>query len=248
MASSRPTATATTSWFMPTNRGAKLRGFPRSGSSGNATARPPSALADYLAPRDTGIADYLGAFAVTAGIGLESLVEQFERDHDDYNAIMSEALADRLAEARRDASQEGPRRVGLRPRGTVDPRRADSGKIPRNPPCRRLSQCPDHTDKDALWRLLDVEKAAGIVLTESYAMYPGASVSGFYFANPQARYFAVDFLTRDQIEKRGPQRHAGQRGQARLAPTWPMIRAEASKRHLPSGELAAPAQSEQFHW
>jgi 5-methyltetrahydrofolate--homocysteine methyltransferase len=158
-------------------------------------------LADYLAPRDTAIADHLGAFAVTAGIGLESLVEQFECDHDDYNAIMSKALADRLAEALAEMLHRRARRewgFGRDENLTVEDLIAEKYRGIR--PASGYPSCPDHTEKSALWRLLDVEEAAGIVLTESYAMYPGASVSGFYFAHPQARYFAVDFITRDQVE------------------------------------------------
>jgi 5-methyltetrahydrofolate--homocysteine methyltransferase len=158
-------------------------------------------LADYLAPKETGLADYLGAFAVTTGIGLESLVEQFERDHDDYNAIMSKALADRMAEALAEMLHKRARDdwgFGREEQLTTDELIEEKYRGIR--PASGYPSCPDHTDKRALWRLLDVEKETGIVLTESYAMYPGASVSGFYFAHPQARYFAVDFITRDQVE------------------------------------------------
>jgi 5-methyltetrahydrofolate--homocysteine methyltransferase len=158
-------------------------------------------LADYVAPRASGIPDYLGAFAVTAGLELESLVEQFEREHDDYNSIMSKALTDRLAEglaemlhkkARQDWGYGGDERL------TIDDLIEEKYQGIR--PASGYPSSPDHTEKRDLWRLLDVEKAAKIVLTESFAMYPGASVSGFYFAHPQARYFAVDFITRDQVE------------------------------------------------
>jgi 5-methyltetrahydrofolate--homocysteine methyltransferase len=158
-------------------------------------------LADYVAPRESGIPDYLGAFAVTAGLELESLVEQFEKDHDDYNSIMSKALADRLAEglaemlhkrARGDWGYGGEE--GLSVNELIDE------KYRGIRPASGYPSSPDHTEKRDLWRLLDVERAAKIVLTESFAMYPGASVSGFYFAHPQARYFAVDFITRDQVE------------------------------------------------
>jgi 5-methyltetrahydrofolate--homocysteine methyltransferase len=157
-------------------------------------------LADYLAPRETGIADYLGAFAVTAGIGVESLVAQFDRAHDDYNAIMSKALADRLAEALAEMLHKRARDdwgFGRGERLTYD--ELIDEKYQGIRPASGYPSCPDHTDKRGLWELLDVEAATGIVLTESCAMYPGASVSGFYFANPQARYFAVDFISRDQV-------------------------------------------------
>jgi len=138
---------------------------------------------------------------VTTGIGLESLVEQFERDHDDYNAIMSKALADRLAEALAEMLHKKAREewgFGREEQLSTDELIEEKYRGIR--PASGYPSCPDHTDKRALWRLLDVEKATGITLTESYAMYPGASVSGFYFAHPQARYFAVDFITRDQVE------------------------------------------------
>jgi 5-methyltetrahydrofolate--homocysteine methyltransferase len=158
-------------------------------------------LADYVAPRDTGLADYLGAFAVTTGLEIESLVEQFERDHDDYNAIMSKALADRLAEGLAEMLHKRARTdwgYGRDEQLSVDDLIEEKYRGIR--PASGYPTSPDHTEKRDLWRLLDVENAAKIVLTESFAMYPGASVSGFYFAHPQARYFAVDFITRDQIE------------------------------------------------
>ena len=152
-------------------------------------------------PAQTGIPDYLGAFAVTAGLELESLVEQFERDHDDYNSIMSKALADRLAEGLAEMLHKKAREdwgYGRDERLTIDDLIEEKYQGIR--PASGYPSSPDHTEKRDLWRLLDVEKAARIVLTESFAMYPGASVSGFYFAHPQARYFAVDFITRDQVE------------------------------------------------
>ena len=158
-------------------------------------------LADYIAPRETGIADYLGAFAVTTGIGLESLVEEFERDLDDYNSIMSKALADRLAEAFAEMLHKRAREewgFGCNESLSTDDMIAEKYRGIR--PASGYPSCPDHTDKPLLWKLLDVENAAGIRLTESYAMYPGASVSGFYFGHPEARYFAVDFITRDQVQ------------------------------------------------
>ena len=140
-------------------------------------------------------------FAVTAGLGLESLVEQFDRDLDDYNSIMSKALADRLAEAfaemlhKRAREEWGfGRNEGLSTSDLIEE------KYRGIRPASGYPSCPDHSEKPLLWKLLDVEKAAGIQLTESYAMYPAASVSGFYFAHPQARYFAVDFITRDQVQ------------------------------------------------
>jgi 5-methyltetrahydrofolate--homocysteine methyltransferase len=159
------------------------------------------ALADYVAPRESGIADYLGAFAVTAGLGLESLVQEFERDHDDYNAIMSKALADRLAEALAEMLHKKARDDwGFGRAECLNHDDLIDERYQGIRPASGYPTSPDHTEKRELWRLLDVEMATGIVLTESYAMYPGASVSGLYFGHPQARYFAVDFITRDQVE------------------------------------------------
>jgi 5-methyltetrahydrofolate--homocysteine methyltransferase len=158
-------------------------------------------LADYIAPRESGLIDYLGAFAVTAGIGIESLVEQFERDHDDYNAIMSKALADRLAEAFAEMLHKRARADwGFGRDESLSHDDLIEEKYRGIRPASGYPSCPDHTEKPLLWKLLDVEHTAGIKLTESYAMYPAASVSGLYFGNAQARYFAVDFITRDQVQ------------------------------------------------
>ena len=203
----------------------------RCGSSGSATARRRSDRWPTTSPRARpGIADYLGAFAVTAGLELESLVEQFERDHDDYNAIMSKALADRLAEGLAEMLHKKAREewgYGRDERLTIDDLIEEKYRGIR--PASGYPSSPDHTEKRDLWRLLDVEKAAGIVLTESFAMYPGASVSGFYFAHPQARYFAVDFITRDQVENYAARKgDARQRGRA-LAGAQPRVRSEIDR-------------------
>jgi 5-methyltetrahydrofolate--homocysteine methyltransferase len=157
-------------------------------------------LADYVAPRASGRADYLGAFAVSAGFGTESLVAEFARDHDDYSKIMAEALADRLAEAFAEYLHERARRdwgYGRQEQLTKDDLIAEKYRGIR--PAAGYPSCPDHTEKKTLWSLLGVEAATGIRLTESYAMFPAASVSGLYFAHPEARYFAVDLITRDQV-------------------------------------------------
>jgi 5-methyltetrahydrofolate--homocysteine methyltransferase len=158
-------------------------------------------LADYLAPAKSGIADYLGAFAVTAGTGLEALVKRFKESHDDYSAIMAEALADRLAEALAEMLHERARRdwgYGRQERLSKEELIAEKYRGIR--PAAGYPSCPDHTEKATLWRLLGAEEAAGMRLTESYAMWPAASVSGLYFSHPEARYFAVDLVTRDQVE------------------------------------------------
>jgi 5-methyltetrahydrofolate--homocysteine methyltransferase len=158
-------------------------------------------LADFVAPVESGRKDYLGAFAVTAGLGIEAVVERFERDHDDYNAIMTKALADRLAEAFAEYLHKQARiewGYGREEQLTGEQLIAEEYRGIR--PAPGYPACPDHTEKRALFELLDAERLAGIALTENYAMYPAAAVSGWYFGHAQARYFAVDRLTRDQVE------------------------------------------------
>jgi 5-methyltetrahydrofolate--homocysteine methyltransferase len=158
-------------------------------------------LADYVAPRDSGRADYLGAFAVTAGDGTDELVKRFEAEHDDYNAIMTKALADRLAEAFAEMLHERARRDwGYGRDEKLSKEDLIEEKYHGIRPAAGYPSCPDHTEKGTLWRLLDAEAATGIRLTESYAMWPAAAVSGLYFSHPQATYFAVDLVTRDQVE------------------------------------------------
>jgi 5-methyltetrahydrofolate--homocysteine methyltransferase len=168
-------------------------------------------LADYVAPLSSGRADYLGAFAVSAGFGAEELVRHFEADHDDHAAIMVKALADRLAEAFAELLHERARRDWGYGKGeglSKDDLIAEKYRGIR--PAAGYPSCPDHTEKRTLWSLLDVEESAGIRLTESYAMWPAASVSGLYFSHPEARYFAVDLVTRDQVED-----YARRKGMAR---------------------------------
>jgi 5-methyltetrahydrofolate--homocysteine methyltransferase len=161
-------------------------------------------LADYIAPAGSGLADYLGAFAVSAGFGVEELAAEFEDDLDDYNAIMVKALADRLAEAFAEyLHQQARRDWGFGRDENLSPDDLIDEKYRGIRPASGYPSCPDHTEKKTLWQLLDVEKATGIRLTESYAMHPGASVSGLYFSHPEARYFAVDLITRDQVESYG---------------------------------------------
>jgi 5-methyltetrahydrofolate--homocysteine methyltransferase len=162
-------------------------------------------LADFVAPKGTGqqtpAPDYLGAFAVTAGIGLKNIVEDFKARHDDYNAIMAEALADRLAEAFAEYLHKRVREewgFGRSENLTSEDLIAEKYRGIR--PAAGYPACPDHTEKAILWDLLDAEPHTGIQLTESFAMYPGASVSGLYFAHPEAKYFAVGKLGKDQIE------------------------------------------------
>jgi 5-methyltetrahydrofolate--homocysteine methyltransferase len=161
---------------------------------------PAYALADFIAPKETGLEDYLGAFAVTAGIGAAELAERFEKAHDDYNSILAKALADRLAEAlaewmhkqARDAWGFG-REENLTPADLIRERYRGIRPAPGYP------AQPDHTEKATLFQLLGAQKAAGIQLTENFAMLPAASVCGLYFSHPQARYFAVGKIGRDQV-------------------------------------------------
>jgi 5-methyltetrahydrofolate--homocysteine methyltransferase len=158
-------------------------------------------LADYVAPVGSGRIDYIGAFAVTTGIGADELAKEFEADGDDPSAIMAKALADRLAEAFAEMLHQQARRdwgygrdESLSADDLIDEKYRGIRPAPGYP------ACPDHTEKWTIWDLLDVEKATGIWLTESLAMHPAASVSGLYFAHPNARYFAVDLITKDQVE------------------------------------------------
>ncbi|MFO0741331.1 MAG: methionine synthase [Labilithrix sp.] len=158
---------------------------------------PHRSLADFVAP--AGHHDHIGAFAVTAGIGLEALCASFRKEHDDYNAIMAEALADRLAEAGAEYLHELARKAwGISEDLSKEDLIAEKYRGIR--PAAGYPACPDHTEKEALWKLLDVERHTGMKLTESYAMWPGASVSGLYFAHPEARYFTLGKIDRDQTE------------------------------------------------
>ena len=165
--------------------------------------RPDVSLADFLAPREMGLADHLGAFAVTAGAGLAELVERLQREHDDYAAIMAKALADRLAEAFAERLHQRVRSElwGYAPRDLELDSEALIGERYRGiRPAPGYPASPDHTEKRTLLGLLDAEKRAGVRLTESCAMLPGASVSGWYLSHPEAFYFGVGRIGRDQVE------------------------------------------------
>ncbi|MGE5624118.1 MAG: methionine synthase [Bacillota bacterium] len=164
--------------------------------------KPNRSLADFLAPESTGLADHLGAFAVTAGLGIEEYIRHFEADHDDYSAILLKALADRLAEA---FAEYLHLRVRRETWGYASDERLDNEGLIREQykgirPAPGYPACPEHTEKGILWRLLDVERRGGIRLTEHYAMWPAAAVSGFYFSHPESGYFAVGRINRDQVE------------------------------------------------
>jgi 5-methyltetrahydrofolate--homocysteine methyltransferase len=161
---------------------------------------PCRSLADFIAPKETGLSDHIGAFAVTSGIGLKELCDRFRAENDDYNAIMAEALADRLAEAfaeclhKRVRDEWGyGRDEGLSNSDFIEE------KYRGIRPAAGYPACPDHTEKGTLWRLLDVQSNTGMLITESFAMWPGSSVSGVYFAHPESRYFSLGKIDRDQV-------------------------------------------------
>ncbi len=164
--------------------------------------RPNLCLADYIAPRDSGVADYLGFFAVTAGLGLPQLVQRFEEVNDDYSAILAKALADRLAEAFAERMHQRVRREfwGYAPDEALDNAALIAEAYRGIRPAPGYPACPDHTEKGTLFCLLEAPERAGITLTSSYAMQPAASVSGYYFSHPEARYFGVGRIDRDQVQ------------------------------------------------
>jgi 5-methyltetrahydrofolate--homocysteine methyltransferase len=162
---------------------------------------PCRSLADFIAPKQTGLPDHLGGFAVTSGIGLKVLCDRFRAEHDDYNAIMAEAIADRLAEAFAECLHKRVREewsYGCHERLTNEELIQEKYRGIR--PAAGYPACPDHTEKGTLWRLLDVQANTGMQLTESFAMWPGSSVSGLYFAHPQSRYFDLGKIDRDQVQ------------------------------------------------
>jgi 5-methyltetrahydrofolate--homocysteine methyltransferase len=161
---------------------------------------PCRSLADFIAPKESGLPDHIGAFAVTSGIGLKELCDGFRAKHDDYNAIMAEAIADRMAEAFAECLHKRVRcewsygcEEGLSNADLIQE------KYRGIRPAGGYPACPDHTEKGALWRLLDVQANTGMLITESFAMWPGSSVSGLYFAHPESRYFSLGKIDRDQV-------------------------------------------------
>ena len=164
--------------------------------------KPNLCLADFIAPKETGVEDYIGAFAVTTGIGIDARVAEFEKNHDDYNSIMLKALADRLAEAFAELLHARVRREfwGYAADEALDNEAMIDEKYRGIRPAPGYPACPDHTEKGALFELLQAPLNAGITLTESYAMLPTAAVSGFYFSHPQSQYFASAKADKDQIE------------------------------------------------
>ncbi|HEU4514659.1 MAG TPA: methionine synthase [Nocardioidaceae bacterium] len=163
---------------------------------------PNRSLADYVAPKESGLEDYIGGFAVTAGLGSGDRIAAFKAEHDDYSAILLESLADRLAEAFAERMHERVRRElwGYAPDEQLDNEGLIKERYQGIRPAPGYPACPDHTEKATLWDLLDVKEATGIELTDSMAMWPGAAVSGWYFAHPQSQYFVVGRVGQDQVE------------------------------------------------
>jgi 5-methyltetrahydrofolate--homocysteine methyltransferase len=163
-------------------------------------SEPCRSLSDFIAPRDSRLCDHVGAFAVTTGIGLKEVTDHFRAQHDDYNAIMAEALADRLAEAFAECLHKRVRdEWGFGRAENLTAQELIHEKYRGLRPAPGYPACPDHTEKGTIWRLLDVEAKTGIKLTESYAMWPGSSISGLYFAHPESRYFVVGKIDREQV-------------------------------------------------
>jgi 5-methyltetrahydrofolate--homocysteine methyltransferase len=163
-------------------------------------SEPCRSLADFIAPKDTELADHIGAFAVTTGIGLKEVCDRFRADNDDYNAIMMEAIADRLAEAFAECLHKRVRdEWGYGCEEQLSSAEMIQEKYRGIRPAPGYPACPDHTEKAALWRLLNVQANTGMLITESFAMWPGSSVSGIYFAHPKARYFSIGKIGQDQV-------------------------------------------------
>jgi 5-methyltetrahydrofolate--homocysteine methyltransferase len=163
-------------------------------------SEPCRSLSDFVAPKETGLADYLGAFAVTSGIRLKELCDRFRAENDDYNAIMAEAIADRLAEAFAECLHKRVRdEWGYGRAENLSPADLIQEKYRGIRPAAGYPACPDHTEKGPLWELLGVQKNTGMLITESFAMWPGSSVSGLYFAHPESRYFSLGKIDCDQV-------------------------------------------------
>jgi 5-methyltetrahydrofolate--homocysteine methyltransferase len=163
-------------------------------------SEPCRSLSDFIAPKETGLSDHIGAFAVTSGIGLKELCNRFRKENDDYNAIMAEALADRLAEAFAECLHKRVRdEWGYGCEEGLSNAELIQEKYRGIRPAAGYPACPDHTEKGPLWHLLDVQANTGMLITESFAMWPGSSVSGLYFAHPESRYFSLGKIDRDQV-------------------------------------------------
>ena len=170
-----------------------------------------NSLSDFIAPKESGLEDHIGAFAVTTGIGIEVQVKKFEAEHDDYSAIMLKALADRLAEAFAERMHERVRKEfwAYANDETLDYKSLISEKYQGIRPAPGYPACPEHTEKGKLFEMLNVEENTGIKLTDSYAMYPAAAVSGWYFSHPKSKYFGLGEISKDQIEDYAARKNMG---------------------------------------
>jgi 5-methyltetrahydrofolate--homocysteine methyltransferase len=176
-------------------------GSTSSGNKGKKRRGKPTYAWQTIAPKGTKT-DYIGAFAVTAGIGIEEHIKRFEAAHDDYHAILLKALADRLAEALAERMHQRIRTEfwGYATNENLDNNALIAEKYQGIRPAPGYPACPEHTEKGTIWQLLQVEEHTGISLTESYAMYPAASVSGWYFSHPESKYFGLGHISKDQVE------------------------------------------------
>jgi 5-methyltetrahydrofolate--homocysteine methyltransferase len=164
--------------------------------------QPNYSLADFIAPKTSGKPDYIGGFAVTTGIGIEGKINEFEADHDDYSSILLKALADRLAEAFAEKLHEMVRKEfwGYQKEESLDTEALIREKYVGIRPAPGYPACPDHTEKELLFKLLNVTQNTGITITESYAMFPTAAVSGWYFSHPESKYFGIGKIGKDQVQ------------------------------------------------
>jgi 5-methyltetrahydrofolate--homocysteine methyltransferase len=163
---------------------------------------PNIALADFIAPKKTGIRDYIGVFCVTAGFGTKEMAEAFEAEHDDYNSIMIKALADRLAEA---FAEYLHKEIRTKYWGYASEEQLSNEDLIKEiykgiRPAPGYPACPDHLEKVTIWELLNVKERIGVELTENLAMWPAASVSGYYFSNPESKYFGLGKISKDQVQ------------------------------------------------
>jgi 5-methyltetrahydrofolate--homocysteine methyltransferase len=191
--------------------------------------RPNLALADFVAPRESGIADYLGAFVVTAGAESDTIASEFAKANDDYSAIMVKALADRFAEAFAECLHGRVRREfwGYAPDEALDNAALIAERYRGIRPAPGYPACPDHSEKRTIFELLDAERAAGVRLTESFAMWPAASVSGYYFSHEQSRYFGIGKIGFDQLADYAKRKGVSRAEAARFLPANIETEAEA---------------------
>src|SRR5690606_12056593 len=163
---------------------------------------PNIALSDFVCPKETGKTDYMGAFCVTTGFGVDEKATEFEKNHDDYNSIMVKALGDRFAEAFAEYLHEKVRKEfwGYASNEDLSNEALIKEEYKGIRPAPGYPACPDHLEKTTIWELLDVEKNTGVTLTESLAMWPASSVSGYYFGNSESKYFGLGKIKQDQVE------------------------------------------------